>query len=208
MEPPLRLIKLNFRLIQWFWLVPLIGKKEYRWNNRSTKQLLEQIIQSWKQSSPNIYIWDYTTQYTNYYDLFPNLPALQKDLQYFQKRVTGVFEHGSEEHYSCLDDYKSFMISHWLWNPNLPLDSLKYVFFENAYPQNADYLAEFITAIETKQTPAKILLPIYGNIKHSIPGYMSLLFDLFFYELNKKKISQSTGKEKIIRTTQTSVAVQ
>lgn len=153
-------------------------------------------ISDWKKSSENIFVWDYAIQYTNFFDVFPNMPALQKDLQYFKKLgITGVFEQGSEEKYSLFGDYKSYVISKLLWNTDLDLEKLKYDFFENAYPTTANNLAEFVTQTEKKLQASKKTLDIYGNITQTLKNYLSLEeFDLFYYELMDKQ-KEAYGSE-------------
>lgn len=163
-------------------------------------------VSEWKRVSDQIFIWDYTVQYSNYMDFFPNMPALKKDLSYFKSLgVKGVYEQGSEEEYSLFGDYKNYVISKLLWNTEADLDSLKYAFFENAYPNHADPLAEFITAIENKSIASKKPLDIYGNIKSASNNYLSEAeFSSFYYSfydwLNEENNKREGARLKSMQT--------
>lgn len=155
-------------------------------------------ISDWKNCSQNIFVWDYTVQYTNYFDFFPNIPALQKDLQYFKSiGITGIFEQGSEENYSLFGDYKSYVISKLLWNSEEDLEKLKYNFYENAYPTSADYIAEFVTSLEKNLQKSKAKLDIYGTVVQTMKNCLTQdAFEIFYYELIEKE-KTAKGIEKI-----------
>jgi hypothetical protein len=155
------------------------------------------LLSSWKNACRTLYIWDYTVQYTNYFDFFPNLPALQKDLLFFKENgIRGVLEQGSEDQYSLFGEWKSFAISKLLWKPDINLDTLRYSFFELAYPSQVDFLTDYLTPLDGKQLASKKSLNIYGTVNESTQSYLNIEeFDLFFYELTEK-CKESSGKEK------------
>lgn len=158
----------------------------------------KKLCASWQNVCKKLYIWDYTIQYTNYYDFFPNLKALKEDLHYFKELgIKGVLEQGSEDQYCLFGEWKSYAISKLLWNPNLNLDSLQYAFFEKAYPSHVDLITDFLTQLENNLKKSGKALNIYGTIKESLQNYISNeQFDLFFYEL-QEKYAQTNGNEQI-----------
>ncbi len=153
---------------------------------------------NWQKACKNLYVWDYTIQYTNYYDFFPNLKALQKDLQFFKKLgIKGVLEQGSEDQYCLFGEWKSYAISKLLWNPTLNLDSLQYAFFEHAYPSQVDFITDFLTSLESSLRKTGKTLNLYGTIQQSLAAYMNNeQFDLFFYDL-LEKYPQAKGNEQM-----------
>lgn len=161
------------------------------------KAKFEHWVNQWKKVCPNIFVWDYTVQYTQYFIYFPNLKALQADLQWFKKLgITGVFEQGSDEHFSLFGDYKSYVISKLLWNSSANVTDLTYEFFENAYPANANALAEFVSLAEKNQLQSAKKLDIYGNVAQTMRQSISTsAFDLFYYEL-QDAYESTPGREK------------
>lgn len=143
---------------------------------------------SWKKVCQKLYIYDYTVQYTNYFELFPNLPALKADLLYFKELgINGVFELGSETHHAAFDEWKSFVIAKLLWNPQRDLDSLKYLLAEYAYPTHIDMICENWTRAENNIAQTGKTLNIYGTINESKRAYLiPEEFELYFYDLQEQ----------------------
>ncbi len=165
--------------------------------NSTSSAAFKKLVTNWKQVSSNCLVWDYPVQYTNYFDFFPTIAILQQDLQYFKEiGITGVFEQGSENDYSTWCDWKSFASAKLLWDPYTNLDSLRYSFFENAYPEQVDFLHDFLMQLEANLKKSKKNVDIYGTMFQSLNSYLTQEeFDLFYYELCDKYLTVS-GKEK------------
>ena len=75
----------------------------------------------WAAISPQLLVWDYTTNFAHYLAPFPNVLALQGNVQFFRDhKVQGVFEQGAGN--SRLADFcelKAWLLAKWLWNPDL-----------------------------------------------------------------------------------------
>lgn len=132
------------------------------------------LLKSWKAVCNTIYIWDYPIQYTNYFDVFPNIPALQKDLQYFKKAgIKGVFEQGSEYSYSIFSEWKTYAISKLLWNPALDLGRIRTDFFNNFYGSDGAIIEKFYARCESNVIRNKTPLDIYGNVQLSSKTWLN-----------------------------------
>lgn len=156
------------------------------------------LVSAWKAVCNKLYVWDYTVQYTNYFDFFPNLPSLQKDLLFFKEiGIQGVMEQGSEDQYSLFGDWKSFAISKLLWKPDINLDTLRYSYFELAYPSQVDFITDYLLPMDARQSKSGKELNIYGTVNESLASYLNVEeFDLFFYELSEN-YKESKGKERL-----------
>lgn len=155
-------------------------------------------INAWKKACKRIYIWDYAVEYTNYFDFFPVMKSTQKDLQlYKQLGVSGVFLQGSDDQFSLFGDLKSYVSSALLWNPDADIDSIRYEFIENAFPQNYEFVNDFYAQLEDNVLKANKKLDMYGSIQQSLNSYLPLeQFELFYYDLIEKEKS-TKGKEKL-----------
>lgn len=151
------------------------------------------LVDNWKNVCQELYVWDYTVQYTNYFELFPNLSALQQDLQFFkQLGITGVLEQGSEDQYSLYCDWKSYAIAKLLWNPELDMDKLRYAFFEQAYPTHVDFITDYLWQLEDNMKKSGKNLNIYGTVQESLKSYLNQeQFDLFYYDFMEKYVDAS-----------------
>jgi hypothetical protein len=151
------------------------------------------LVDNWKNVCQELYVWDYTVQYTNYFELFPNLSALQQDLQFFkQLGITGVLEQGSEDQYSLYCDWKSYAIAKLLWNPELDMDKLRYAYFEQAYPTHVDFITDYLWQLEDNMKKSGKNLNIYGTVQESLKSYLNQeQFDLFYYDFMEKYVDAS-----------------
>lgn len=96
-------------------------------------------IKAWSKISKRLWIWDYTVNYANFIQPFPNLQTLAPNLRFFKANgVTGVFEEGDYINTgSELQELRLYVLSKLLWNPNRP-DTPIIEEFVNAYYKGAD----------------------------------------------------------------------
>ena len=78
-------------------------------------------ILAWQPVAPLLYVWDYTPNFANYQQPFPNFDALQPNVQFFVRHgVKGLFEQGN---YSAggngeMGPLRAYLLAKLLWNPN------------------------------------------------------------------------------------------
>jgi hypothetical protein len=144
-------------------------------------------LQAWKKVCASIYIWDYCVQYTNYFDIFPNLNAIKADLNYFkQEGIKGIFEQGSEINYSIFCEWKCYAISKLLWNPELDLTLMRRTFFKAFYGKEFSRIEAFYAGCENALNSKKGTLDIYGNVQLSLKSYVDLgSLNDFIFSLKK-----------------------
>lgn len=85
-------------------------------------------LRGWSRLCDNLFIWDYTTNYANYVQPFPNLGALAPNLRAFRAAgVRGVFEQGNFSHgrSSALGTLKIYLLGKLLWNPDEDVAALE-----------------------------------------------------------------------------------
>ena len=95
-------------------------------------------------------VWDYATDFSDYPLVYPNIvPTLQENLKFF--RDAGVKDllsqgdwQGWHAHYGEL---KSYLISKWLWNPDLPGKPLVREFLEGVYGKAAPIVERDFVAL-------------------------------------------------------------
>lgn len=78
-------------------------------------------LAGWGKLCDQLYIWDYTTNFANYLQPFPNLHVLQPNLRLFrQMGVKGVFEQGNYAPGQCsaFGALKIYLMAKLLWNPD------------------------------------------------------------------------------------------
>jgi hypothetical protein len=105
-----------------------------------SNRLFRQDLAGWAGICDHLYIWDYTTNFCNYLQPFPNLDVLQPNLQLFRDHhVRGVFEQGNYAFgkASAFAPLKIYLLSKLLWNPDEDVDLLISRFVRGYYGEPA-----------------------------------------------------------------------
>ncbi len=150
----------------------------------------EKDLKDWAAITNNILIWDYVINFSHMVMPFPNWPTLQENIQLFkQNGVQMIFEQGYNSPSSEMQPLRAFLLSKWVWNPNLNADSLIYEFTENYYGPAGVIVREILRAqVKNLQNSGKSLTLYEPPITH-IGGYLSpanLKWALNMYEKAKK----------------------
>ncbi len=102
-------------------------------------------INGWRRITPNLFIWDYVTNFTNYMLPHPNLDVLGPNVKFFAKyKVNGVFEQGNSE--CTAGDFgrlRLWLLAHMLWNPDADENKLIDEFMTGYYGAAAPALKEY-----------------------------------------------------------------
>ena len=77
-------------------------------------------IEGWSKIAPQLYVWDYVTNFSNYILPHPNMRALAPNLRFFaDHNVIGMFEQGDVG--SPIGDFvrlRAWLLAHLMWNPD------------------------------------------------------------------------------------------
>ena len=106
-------------------------------------------IEGWSKISPQLFIWDYVTNFSNYLVPHPNMRVLAPNVRYFvDNRTIGLFEQGDSQ--STIGDFlrlRAWLLAHLMWDPSLDEDALITEFLEGYYGPAAPYLQEYLDVI-------------------------------------------------------------
>ena len=111
--------------------------------HEGTKKFLED-INGWGAQTKHLYIWDYTVNFRHYPHIFPNIRALQGNLKLFRDNSTiGILAQGDYTGYhASFGELKAWLMTKWMWNPDLPLEPLLDRFFTGYYGKAAPLARE------------------------------------------------------------------
>ncbi len=110
-----------------------------------------QDLKDWSAISDNLFVWDYTTDYSSFLAPFGNFGAIQRNLQIFAENdVIGVFEEGvsgrsADGEFAAL---RCYMLSRLMWDPYQDVNKLMYEFCEAYYGAGYQYIIDFINGID------------------------------------------------------------
>jgi hypothetical protein len=131
-------------------------------------------LTGWLALTPHVFVWDYTTQFTNYLAPFPDYDMLAPNLRYLKRvGVEGVFEQGSGDTYSDMAEYKSYLLSSLLWNPDTPVSRLREEFMTGYYGRAGVYVTRYLDSLTAAVGSTRAVLDIYGNPVHDARDYLS-----------------------------------
>ena len=113
----------------------------------------------------NLYVWDYTTDFRNYLNPFPNVRTMQANCRLFKANgVKCLFEQGGcQGRHAEFAELKAWLLSKWLWNPDAPADALIDDFMRGYYGAAASYVRDYFDkvqalapGIDSVKTPLRI----------------------------------------------------
>lgn len=155
------------------------------------------LLKAWKEKTPNIYLWDYISNFDDYLTPYPILLRLQSQIDFFLKNgVNGLFLNGSGYDYSPFDDVKTYTIAALLHDNTLPVEKLVVNYFNRFYPVNGEALSSYYLELENKAFSGKADLPIYLSFLRS----QELFFDndafIKLYDLLTESLNSLGQEEK------------
>ncbi len=132
-------------------------------------------LKAWGALTPNIFVWDYTTEFTNYLAPFPNFHTLQANIQYFKNNgVKGIFSQGSGDTYSEFAELRAYITARLLIDANANVKQLTDDFLTEYYGAKAGkYIGEYIALLQEKMLASHRKLDIYGNPVNEWNAYLS-----------------------------------
>jgi len=130
------------------------------WNAETRDNLL-----GWDKIAPQLFIWNYVTNFHYSVLPHPDWAGLDKDLQFFAaNNVKGIFEQGDNSTDGVGDfvQLRAWLIAHLMWNPNLNQDQLTDEFLQGYYGAAAPYLKQYLDLMESSFLTQKRNLSTYN----------------------------------------------
>ena len=140
---PRKNVMIRLCTIECSFVEPLSGAAEQN-------KLLYNDIVGWGKISPQLFVWDYVTDFSSYVQPHPNLRVLAPNIRFFVDQGTiGLFEQGDS--YSTVGDFvrlRNWLISRLMWNPTLDENKLIQEFLVGYYGEKAaPFLQEYFNVI-------------------------------------------------------------
>jgi len=122
-------------------------------------------LEAWARISPQLYIWDYVTNFRGYLLPHPNFHVLAPNLRYFVDHgAIGIFEQGDS---GCrVGDFvrlRAWYLAHLLWNPDADEKQLFDEFMHGYYEAAAPFLIEYLDLVSDAGRRAGIPIRCYMN---------------------------------------------
>lgn len=126
-------------------------------------------LDAWARVAPRLWVWDYTTDFSQYLLPFPNLRARSENARFFaEHRVKGLFEQDTyntpEGEFSELGGYVS---AKCLWNPNCDANVAIREFLAAYYGPAAEPIATYINLLHEYAERQNIHVGCYADTNSS-----------------------------------------
>ena len=110
-------------------------------------------IEEWGRQTDLLFVWDYTTDFFNYPMPWANVYSLQGNLRFFHRNnVKAIFEQGAwQGRHADFAELKAWLLAKWMWNPDLPMESLLDDFFAGYYGKAAPLVREYFEELHRLQ---------------------------------------------------------
>jgi hypothetical protein len=131
-------------------------------------------IEDWSRICSNLYLWDYTVNFSHHVSPFPNLHVLQPNIRFFMRY--GVRKHFQQTNTSPgheFSELKAYLLARLLWKPEADAKAVMDDFLRGYYGKAGPVVREYVEALERalKRTGAK--LDIYEPPAVHAEGHLS-----------------------------------
>jgi len=108
------------------------------------------LLEEWAKVSDNMGIWCYTTNFSNYCELYPNFEAIRQDIRFFaENNVKYIFVQGAYQSANGeFSELRSYLIAKLLWDPFMSEEqyyTYMYEFMSDYYGPGWENIKEYIT---------------------------------------------------------------
>ena len=118
-------------------------------------------MEGWSKLAKYLFVWDYTTNYSDYLGPHPNLRVLAPNVRYFVKHgAIGLFEEGEGDDFCEL---KNWLLMRVMWEPNLDAEKLIDEFVRGYYGEAvAPLIEQYWDTLIARAEKEKIYLGCFG----------------------------------------------
>ncbi len=130
-------------------------------------------IIAWQPVAPLLYVWDYTPNFANYQQPFPNFDALQPNVRFFVHHgVKGLFEQGNYSPGGAgeMEPLRAYLLAKLLWNPEADVQKLTDEFLGAYYGNAAPSLRAYLDLLEGQVRDGKAHAHIFDGPKAAYLG--------------------------------------
>ena len=151
----------------------------------------EKTLNNWRKLTPNLYLWDYTVQFSNYLSPFPNINTFSENYKYFKKQhIKGLFVQGYADVPGDFSELRQYLLAKLLWNAEIDIKAITADFLKVFYGNAAPYVQEYLNLLAINQEQSKKALDIYsGPIQNRNTFLSPKAMDEYDLLLNEATIS-------------------
>jgi hypothetical protein len=155
-------------------------------------------LEGWSKIADRLFIWDYTTDFSNYIQPHPNYGMLGPNIRLFVKnKVRGIFEQGAYQSWgSEMAELRAWMLAKLLWNPALDAGRLRQEFLNGYYGPAAPQVSKYLNLLENAVSAAGDHL---GCFSPTDAQFLSLETMLEAWDILKRAEAKTTKNNEFAR---------
>ncbi len=161
-------------------------------------------LEDWSRICGDIYLWDYTVNFSHHVAPFPNLHILQPNIRLFVRN--GVRKHFQQTNTGPgheFSELKSCLLARLLWNPEADVNAVMNEFLDGYYGKAGPYIRQYIDAMTAALGRTGAGLDIYEPPAAHADDFLSASFVESFEDLLAKGEAAATGDAEALRHTRT-----
>lgn len=121
-------------------------------------------LENWSVTSPHLFLWDYTVQFSNYMSPFPNFQSFQSNYKLFKKnKVKGLFVQGYSDISGDFSELRQYLLAKLMWNTDIDIEAVTADFLRGFYGKAAPFVGKYLNLLETNQKKSNAYLDIYSS---------------------------------------------
>ena len=134
-------------------------------------------IKGWGVLAKEILIWNYNTNFRNYFIPFCSFNAVQDNYRFFaENNVSCVMEQGAHNsNQTGFIEYRNYLYTKLMWNPNEDVNALTEAFFDNYYREGSKWMQLYL---KEYREWFNVISNKYGSAGGGVYDYFSD-FDVF-----------------------------
>lgn len=154
------------------------------------------------ETNPNLYLWDYTVQFSNYFSPFPNSHTFGENYKFFKDaKVRGIFAQGYADILGDFSELRQYLLAKLLWDANADTEAITNDFLRGFYGKASPDVKNYLDDLKQNQDKANTFLDIYSGPVQSRAAFLTVenmdKYDQFLeHALNKVK-DDSTLTERV-----------
>lgn len=156
-----------------------------------------ELLKNWERSTDRVYVWDYISNYDDFFTPFPVIATTQRRLQTYRNAgVDGIFLNGSGTEYTSLGKLTAHVLAALTDNPDTDWRLLLHTLCDRFYPTAGETIYDFMIAQENFVAEQGKELPMYEGIHKALQTYLPRERFLQFYNDIDSLRACATGQEK------------
>ena len=131
-------------------------------------------LENWGKTASNLYLWDYTVQFSNYLSPFPNLHTFSDNYKLFKaNNVKGLFVQGYADVPGDFSELRQYLLAKILWNTETNIETTTDDFLRGFYGKAASPIKKYLTLLTENQKKSNVDLDIYSGPVQSRNTFLS-----------------------------------